>query len=68
MAKTIVGSRLVFRRMDPALAHTQEMASKHLVPYKHYTVERVNVRSFHTYVYLAELPGMPFNRAFFDEA
>lgn len=47
--------------------YEQEEARKHLKLGGEYTVERTEVDSWSTKVFLEEVPGVPFNSVFFED-
>jgi len=50
---------------DAYIEHKAEL--EHLLPDKIYTVEHTVIHSSHTDVYLAEVPGIPFNSVIFEK-
>ena len=61
------GTIIVFNHPNAGLPHEQEEARRKLDVNSIYTVERTDVHSFKTYVYLQEIPGIPFNSVLFEE-
>lgn len=47
--------------------HDIEHAMKHLKQGETYTVDRTEIHSWHTKVYLQEIPGVPFNSVHFTQ-
>ena len=62
------GTKVVFAHPTNGYSGDQETANKHLAVGGTYTVARTDVGKWITYVYLLEVPGIPFNSVHFDEA
>lgn len=62
------GTKVVFSHPDAGYPHDQETARKHLKVGKKYTIKRTKVHSFHTDVFLQEVPEVSFNSVHFTEA
>lgn len=54
--------------MNSGYEHHKETAKKYLVVGKTYTVDHTDVSSWHTDVYLQEIPGIAFNSVHFIDA
>ncbi len=64
---SIPGSQVIYSRIINFSYHGQhENAKKHLIMGKVYTVEKTEVASSHTNVYLREFPGIPFPSSCFE--
>ena len=61
------GTKVVFAYPTAGYDPDQEQAKTYLEVGKTYTVERTEVHSWITYVYLMEVPGQRFNSVMFDE-
>lgn len=61
------GDKVVFRYPYNGRKGDQELAQQRLQLNKVYTVERTDVSSDSSSVYLIEIPGMPFNIALFED-
>jgi hypothetical protein len=64
-AKT--GTRVIFDAPDYGYSHHQEIAKKHLVVGKVYTVDSTVVHSSSTDVYLIGFPNIAFNSVSFGQ-
>jgi hypothetical protein len=62
------GTKVIFANPTWGYQFDQKMAAKHLKEGAVYTVERTDVDSWHTDVYLKEVPGIAFNSVHFVEA
>lgn len=60
------GTKVVFAYPDSGYEPDQKRAKKHLVEGVTYTVEKTVVHSWHTDVYLQEVPGIAFNSVLFE--
>lgn len=60
------GTKVVFANPGSGYEPEQELAKKHLKVGATYTVARTEVGSFHTKVFLEEIPGIAFNSVMFD--
>lgn len=61
------GDKVVFNHPNAGYDHHQKTARKHLVVGKVYTVNFTVVSSWHTDVYLQEVPNVMFNSVLFDD-
>jgi len=61
------GTEIIFNHPSNGYDHDQEEAKNHLILGSVYTVERTVVHSWHTDVYLKEVPGISFNSVLFDD-
>ncbi|MDO8558373.1 MAG: hypothetical protein Q7S09_04280 [bacterium] len=62
------GSRVVFSHPNNGYPGDQKNAQRHLQVGHTYTVERTEVHSFSTRVFLQEVPGTFFNSVLFEDA
>lgn len=60
------GTKVIFSNPNSGYEYDQELAKKHLTVGKTYTVNHVDIHSWHTHVYLQEIPGVAFNSVLFD--
>lgn len=61
------GDKIVFAHPNWGYPHDQKLARDLLVVGKEYTVEKCDVSSFTTSVYLKEVSGFYFNSVLFDD-
>lgn len=61
------GTLVRFSHPANGYTHQQEKAAKFLVVGEVYTVEKTEIHSWHTYVYLKEFPGEFFNSVLFSD-
>ena len=61
------GDKIVFAHPNWGYPHDQKLARDLLVVGKEYTVEKCDVSSFTTSVYLKEVSGFSFNSVLFDD-
>lgn len=61
------GAKVVFSHPDTGYLHHQETAKEHLTLGKTYTVEETQIDSFHTDVFLQEIPEVAFNSVLFED-
>jgi len=62
------GTRIVFRRPDAGYPGDQARVAKHLTLGATYTIDRMLVESWHTTVFLVEVPHVGFNSVHFVAA
>ena len=60
-----LGTRVRFAFPNAGYPHHQADAREYLNEGEEYTVERTEVSSYHTDVYLGEIPGVAFNSVMF---
>ncbi|ENA1795746.1 hypothetical protein ABF176_002599 [Flavobacterium psychrophilum] len=63
----IEGHKIKCVRLSAGYRFHQELAEKYLEVEKEYTVEKTDVDSYHTDVYLKEIPNINFNSVFFED-
>jgi len=61
------GYKLACSNLTNGYKHHQDIARKHLTIGNIYTVEKTEVDSSHTTVYLKEIPNTAFNSVFFED-
>jgi len=61
------GKKIRYVVPDPISWGTDANNVKHLTLGAIYTVERTEVHSWHTKLFLQEVPGIPFSTVWFDE-
>lgn len=61
------GHKVVVSSLTAGYESDQKVAKQHLKIGDEYTVESTVVHSWHTDVYLQEIPGVKFNEAFFKD-
>lgn len=61
------GVRVIFNNPNAGYEHHQQQAKEHLVAGDQYTVDRTDVGSWHTDVYLQEVPDVAFNSVLFKD-
>ena len=62
------GTKVIYDQLNAGYDHDQETCREHLEFGKTYTVEYTEVHSWHTQVWLQEVPDVPFNSAVFSAA
>ena len=60
------GSKVQFTTKNPTTWGVSAENAKHLKLYHIYTVERVEIHSWHTKIFLKEVPGIEFNSSWFE--
>jgi hypothetical protein len=60
------GQKVVFNHPNDGMAYDIDLAKKHLVLGKVYTIEHILVYPFYTEIFLEGLPCLPFNSVQFD--
>ena len=63
----IKGHKIKCVTLSAGYSYHQEIAEKHLEIEKEYTVDKTDVDSYHTDVYLQEIPNVKFNSVFFED-
>lgn len=61
------GHKVCVVTLDAGQDHHKQTAKQHLELSKEYTVERTEVGSWHTNVYLQEIPDIAFNSVLFED-
>ncbi len=61
------GDKVIVSSLTAGYESDQKVAEKHLLIGEVYTVESTQVHSWHTDVYLLEIPGVKFNSVFFED-
>ena len=61
------GHKVKCKTLSGGLRCHQEIAEKHLDINKEYTIDRTEVDSWHTDVWLKEIPNVHFNSVFFED-
>jgi len=62
------GDKVVFKHPDKGCEFDQELARKHLQVDEVYTVDITYVHSYHTDVFLIEVPRVPFSSVLFENS
>jgi hypothetical protein len=62
---TPIGSKVIFSFPDNGMKYEQERAKEYLEVNKEYTVERIEIGSWKTEVFLKEVHDIPFNSILF---
>ena len=62
------GDKVKFSVPDAGYSYNREQCKKHLELGKVYTIDYTEVISYHTDVYLVEIPGIAFNSVNFEDA
>ena len=62
------GDKVVFKHPDKGCEFDQELARKHLQVDEVYTVDVAYVHSYHTDVFLIEVPRVPFSNLLFEDS
>lgn len=63
----IKGHKVKCVTLNAGYDYHKEIAEKHLEVGEEYIIERTDVDSYHTDVYLKEIPGVKFNSVFFSD-
>ena len=61
------GTQVKFEHPTWGYPHHQKLAGEHLIVGNTYTVARTAVETWHTDVYLEEVPEVPFNSVLFED-
>lgn len=61
------GTKVVFANPDAGYQHDQDTAAKHLTVGETYTVDHTDIHSWHTNVFLVEVPKVLFNSVMFND-
>ena len=61
------GTKIRFVVPDPLTWGVDANNAKRLILGEIYTVEKTEIHSWHTKLYLQEVPGIPFSTVWFDE-
>ena len=61
------GHKVKVSNLSGGYDYHKEVAKKHLIIGNEYTVEKTDVDSWHTDVYLKEIPGIAFNSVYFED-
>jgi hypothetical protein len=61
------GTKIKFVAKNPISYGVNQDNAKHLIIGNVYTVSKTEMHSYHTKVFLDEVPNIPFNSVWFDE-
>jgi hypothetical protein len=61
------GTKVIFANPNAGYDHHQKTAKEHLTVGETYTLDRTEVRAYHTDVFLKEIPGIAFNSVMFEK-
>lgn len=61
------GHKVKCKTLSAGYDYDKEVAQNHLKVEKEYTIERTQVDSWHTDVWLQEIPNVKFNSVFFED-
>ena len=61
------GHKVKVSNLSGGYEYHREVANKHLTIGNHYTIEKTDVDSWNTDVYLKEIPGIAFNSVYFED-
>jgi hypothetical protein len=61
------GHKVIRNTLSTGYEYQVEVAKKYLEIGKEYTVEKTEVESYHTNVWLEEFPDVKFNSAYFED-
>jgi hypothetical protein len=59
--------KIVYKNINSGHEHDQKEANKYLIAGNIYTVDYTHVESFHTDVYIKEVPNISFNSVMFED-
>lgn len=63
---TPIGSKVIFSFPNNGTEHEQNIAKKYLILNKEYTIEKIEIGSWHTDVFLKEIKNISFNSVLFS--
>lgn len=63
---TPIGSKVIFSFPNNGTEYEQNIAKKYLILNKEYTIEKIEIGSWHTDVFLKEIKNISFNSVLFS--